>query len=191
MANITGASFGECRAISKPPMLDNINFIYWKCRMKVFVQSMDVECHQEGTTCITMKNPSAYGTCSISWCFKANCNPTPCSRIPEEHTRQLTLIAQVIHRLYCALSPSKFNGVSSYATVKEILDRVESHMRAHIKSERQRWAICQATPKCSWEARWKHHPYVYTLHIHCKLVLPAREELGKCRKCQQATPRPT
>ena len=44
MANIVGSYMTKGQSITRPPDFSGSNYIYWKARMKIFIQANDYAC---------------------------------------------------------------------------------------------------------------------------------------------------
>ncbi|GAV86809.1 DUF4219 domain-containing protein, partial [Cephalotus follicularis] len=96
-------------SINKPPCFDGNNYSYWKTRMTIFIQSLDYQ----------LWNIISYGMENPTKIVDGQNVPKLQSEFDEHDYKLLQLNAKAKHVIFCALSASEFNRVSSLDTTKE------------------------------------------------------------------------
>ncbi|CAL5438164.1 unnamed protein product [Camellia sinensis] len=109
------ASFAEGQLPSRPPFFNGSNYIFWKIRMKIFIQSLNYEL----------------------WRIIVNGHKIPSKTIqgrilPKEEyewdnndLRNIQMNAKAMNLLFCALDFNEFKIISTCESAKEIWDKLE------------------------------------------------------------------
>src|SRR3954463_1789779 len=108
---------GEGQSTQRPPLFDGNNYNYWKCRMRIYLQSFNLE--------IWQIVESAY---------------TPPTTQPDAWTandkKLMQTNAKAMNALFCALERNEFNRVSNCKTAHDIWHILEvSHEGTSIVKE--------------------------------------------------------
>ncbi|GAV57124.1 hypothetical protein CFOL_v3_00662 [Cephalotus follicularis] len=98
------------QSINKPPSFDGNNNGYWKTRMTIFIQSSDYQ------LCNIITNGPEIPTKLVHGKRILKMN----SEFNDHDYKLLQLNAKAKHVIFCALSPSEFNHVSSLDSTKEM-----------------------------------------------------------------------
>ncbi|GAV69205.1 DUF4219 domain-containing protein [Cephalotus follicularis] len=100
----------EGSSITRPPFFDGNNYIFWKTRMTIFLQSLDYQLWH-----ITVNGPrfpmrTVEGVESVK----------PENEYNDNDFRMLQLNSKAKHVLFCSFGPNEFNSISSCDTAKEM-----------------------------------------------------------------------
>jgi len=106
----------EGQSNTRPPYFDVKEYNVWKNKMKAFMKSRDP---LEWDVVEKLINPKATSTSERG---KEVVDVDEITQV--EITKRQTLDAKAIYSLYCALSPTKYNQISSCETTKEVWDRL-------------------------------------------------------------------
>src|SRR5436189_1892566 len=92
---------GEGQSTQRPPLFDGNNYNYWMCRMRIYLQSFNLEIWQ-----------------IVEFAYTA-----PTTQVDEWTTNDKKLMqtkAKAMNALFCALERNEFNRVSNCKTEYEI-----------------------------------------------------------------------
>jgi hypothetical protein len=111
MASTT--QFQEGQSIQRPPLFDGSNYTYWKCRMRIFLQSLNYELWN------IVETPYQKPTTSYTeWTL-------------DERT-SANLDAKAMNALFCALDMNEFNRVSTSTSAHQIWHNLEEEWEKKI-----------------------------------------------------------
>ena len=105
----------EGQSSYRPPLFNGLNYSYWKTRMRIFIQASEFKLW---TMIVNGPHTSSKLINNVSI-------PKPESEWDEYDERMAQLNAKAMNLLYCALSASEFNRISTCSSAKEIWDRLE------------------------------------------------------------------
>ena len=91
----------EGHSTQQPPLFDGLNYNFWKCRMKIYLQSINYELRN--IVKATYENP-----------------PTNYDQWSEEQKKLVNLDTKAMNSFFCALNKEKFNRVSIATTAHQI-----------------------------------------------------------------------
>ncbi|GAV79158.1 DUF4219 domain-containing protein [Cephalotus follicularis] len=97
-----------------PPSFDGNNYSYWKTRMTIFIQSLDYQLWNIITNGHEIPTKIVDGQRVLKMNNEFN----------DHDYKLLQFNAKAKHFIFCALSPSEFNRVSSLDSTKEMCDRL-------------------------------------------------------------------
>src|SRR3954462_12476523 len=92
---------GEGHSTQRPPLFDGNNYNYWKCRMRIYLQSFNLEIWQIVESAYTPPT-------------------TPVGQWSTEEKKSMQTNAKAMNALFCALERNEFNRVSNCQTAHEI-----------------------------------------------------------------------
>ncbi|XP_071723927.1 uncharacterized protein [Rutidosis leptorrhynchoides] len=116
MASMLAPGLMEGQSNTRPPYFDGNDYNIWKNKMKDFLRSKDPlewDVVEKGII------PTA---ASVSERGKETVETSGMTQ--EEINKRQALDAKAIYSLYCALSPTEYNRISSCVTTKEVWDRL-------------------------------------------------------------------
>ncbi|KAL4272428.1 hypothetical protein GQ457_13G015620 [Hibiscus cannabinus] len=99
-------ALGDSQPTNKPPYFNGANYTYWKNRMKLSIQTFDLEAWK-----VIVSGYSPPSTGMESW--------------NHEESKKLSTNAKAMHLTFCALGPDEYGRVSSCSNAKEIWDKLE------------------------------------------------------------------
>ena len=105
----------EGQSSNRPPLFNGLNYSYWKTRMRIFIQASEFK----------LWTMIVNGPHTPSKLINNVSIPKPESEWDEYDERMAQLNAKAMNLLYCALSTSEFNRISTCTFAKEIWDRLE------------------------------------------------------------------
>ncbi|XP_071724666.1 uncharacterized protein [Rutidosis leptorrhynchoides] len=116
MASMLAPGLMEGQSNTRPPYFDGKDYNIWKNKMKAFLRSKDPlewDVVEKGITPAAASNTER---------GKETVETSGMSQ--EEINKRQALDAKAIYSLYCALSPTEYNRISSCVTAKEVWDRL-------------------------------------------------------------------
>src|SRR5256886_10717993 len=91
----------EGQSTQRPPLFDGNNYNYWKCRMRIYLQSFNLEIWQIVESAYTPPT-------------------TPVGQWTNEEKKSMQTNAKAMNALFCALERNEFNRVSNCTTAHQI-----------------------------------------------------------------------
>ena len=101
MASSNTSQFKEGHSTNRPPMFDGLNYNYWKCRMKIYLQSIVYELWNVVET--KYEKPT-----------------TPFTEWTTSQRNNANLDSKAMNALFCALDKNEFNRVSTATSAYDI-----------------------------------------------------------------------
>nr|KYP34685.1 hypothetical protein KK1_044336 [Cajanus cajan] len=105
----------EGQSILRPPYFDDTNYIEWKERMRVFIQSVDFKLW------FVIKNGPKIPTKIVN---NEEVKKSE-DEYDEEDMKNLELEAKARNILYCAINQDTFEKISKYTTSKQMWDELD------------------------------------------------------------------
>ncbi|GAV73851.1 DUF4219 domain-containing protein [Cephalotus follicularis] len=102
------------QSINKPPSFDGNNYSYWKTCVAIFIQSLDYQLWNIITNGPEVPTKIVDGQRILKMNNEFN----------DHYYKFLQLNAKAKHVIFCALSRSEFDHVSSLDSAKEMWDRL-------------------------------------------------------------------
>ena len=129
----------ESQAINKPPFFDGSNFSYWKCRMRVFLQSLNFKLWK------IVENEFDIST---------------------QNEKDLELNAKALNYFYCALSKNEFSRIQNCLTAHELWRTLEiTHEGTSKVMETKLWILKQDFELFSMDTWRTFMPCIHALMI--------------------------
>ncbi|VFQ78686.1 unnamed protein product [Cuscuta campestris] len=109
------AGLGEGQSTTRPPLFDGTNYIYWKERMRIYIQSTNF----------------------LLWRIIKNGEDVPMKKVGETNVpkteneydaqdiKKVENNAKAINIIYCAVNPDDYRKISYCTTAKEMWDKLE------------------------------------------------------------------
>ncbi|KAH9680684.1 hypothetical protein KPL71_026646 [Citrus sinensis] len=116
MATHNDSIFREGQSTIRPPFFDGNDYLYWKTRMRIYLQALDYEIWEivcDGPFMPLTKNEVGEDI------------PKPSRKWNELEKRKATLNSKAMNALFCALDKKEFHRVSSCESANEIWHKLE------------------------------------------------------------------
>ncbi|KAH9670992.1 CCHC-type domain-containing protein [Citrus sinensis] len=116
MATQNDSTFREGQSTTRPPYFDGNNYLYWKIRMRIYLQALDYEIWKivnDGPFMPLTKNEVGEDIPKPSWDWN------------DFEKRKAFLNSKAMNALFCALDKKEFHRVSSCESTNEIWYKLE------------------------------------------------------------------
>ncbi|KAH9782035.1 Integrase catalytic domain-containing protein [Citrus sinensis] len=116
MATQNDSTFREGQSTTRPPFFDGNDYLYWKTRMRIYLQALDYEIWEvvcDGPFMPLTKNEIGEDI------------PKPSREWNELEKRKASLNSKAMNALFCVLDKKEFHRVSSCESANEIWHKLE------------------------------------------------------------------
>ncbi|KAF7824928.1 DUF4219 domain-containing protein/UBN2 domain-containing protein [Senna tora] len=98
--------FIQGHSIKRPPLFDGTNYALWKIKMKIFIQSQNVDVWR-----VISQGPHVITRPESEW--------------NESDSKKVQLNSQAIHYLFCAVNSSLFKFICKCSSAKEMWEKLQ------------------------------------------------------------------